>query len=349
MTRQNTALWLPKRSARFEVGAAPYTPPATNEVVVRVRAVAVNPVDGIPGFLYRFALPWLTFPAVVGSDVAGEVVETGPGVTRLRPGDRVLGHAFGVEKSQNRAAEGAFQHYVVLMQHMVCPIPDSLSYAQAAVVPLAVSTAATGMFQQDHLGLALPCAAPAERAETVLVWGGSTSVGSNAIQLARNAGYQVVATASPHNFDYLRSLGAAEAVDRGSPTAVEEIVERIGDRPLAGTLAIGSRSLAKTIAIAARTAGGRRIASAQPALFTRVAGRRAPRQGVRVSSIWGGTLKDNEVGPAIYADFLPTALATGTYRAAPDATVVGHGLAQIPDALRRLRAGVSAQKLVVTL
>src|SRR6185503_5793933 len=105
MTRQNSALWLPKRGARFEVGPAPYTSPSADEVVVRVRAVAVNPIDGIPKILYRLALPWLTYPAVVGSDVAGEVVETGAGVTRLRPGDRVLGHAFGVDRSQNRAAE----------------------------------------------------------------------------------------------------------------------------------------------------------------------------------------------------------------------------------------------------
>ncbi|MBP0457965.1 zinc-binding alcohol dehydrogenase family protein [Streptomyces montanisoli] len=352
MTEQNVALWLPKRGAHFAVGPAPRTPPAANEIVVRVRAIAVNPVDGLPGFLYRVVLPWLTFPAVVGSDVAGEVVEVGPGVTRLRPGDRVLGHAFGVEKSQNRAAEGAFQHYVVLMQHMVSPIPDSLPFAQAAVVPLTLSTAATGMFQQDHLGLAMPCADPVDpvdRSETVLVWGGSTSVGSNAIQLARNAGYRVVATASPHNFGYVRSLGAAGAVSYRSPTAVDEVVDMIGESPLAGTLAIGSGSLPKAIAIAARTEGSKRVASAQTPLVARVQSWRAPRQGVRVNGIWGGTLKDNEVGPAIYADFLPAALASGAYRAAPDATVVGDGLAHIPEALRRLRDGVSATKLVVTV
>ncbi|NUP43305.1 MAG: zinc-binding alcohol dehydrogenase family protein [Streptomyces sp.] len=349
MSPQNTALWLPRRGAAFEVGPAPYTPPAADEVVVRVRAVAVNPIDGLPGFLYRLALPWLAFPAVVGSDVAGEVVETGAGVTRLRPGDRVLGHAFGVDRSRNRAAESAFQHYVVLLQHMVSPIPDTLAFTRAAVLPLALSTAATGMFQQDHLGLAMPGAEPADRAGTVLVWGGSTSVGSNAIQLARNAGYRVVATASPHNFGHVRSLGAAHAVDRTSPTAVEELLEAIGGGPLAGTLAIGSGSLPRTIAIAARAPGGRRIASAQPALVTRLARGRARRNGVRVSSIWGGTLKDNEVGPAIYGGFLPAALAGGAYRAAPEATVVGHGLARIPDALRELRNGVSARKLVVTL
>src|ERR1700760_208613 len=184
MPYQNTALWLPRRGGRFEVSPAPYTPPGAGQVVVRARALAVNPVDGLSGFLSRLVLPWLTFPAVVGSDVAGEVVEVGPGVTRLRPGDRVAGHALGVEKSHNRPAESAFQHYVVLMQHMVFAIPESLSFEQAAVLPLALSTAASGMFQEDQLRLTLPGRGTADRAETVLVWGGSTSVGSNAIQLA---------------------------------------------------------------------------------------------------------------------------------------------------------------------
>ena len=192
MPDQNTALWRPKRGARFEVSPAPYTPPGADQIVVRARALAVNPIDGLPGFAYRIVLPWLRFPAIVGSDVAGEVAEVGPGVTRLRTGDRVTGHALGVEQSHNRPAEGAFQHYVVLMQHMVSAIPDSLSFEQASVLPLALSTAASGMFQKDQLGLTLPSASPADLAETVLVWGGSTSVGSNAIQLARNAGYRVV-------------------------------------------------------------------------------------------------------------------------------------------------------------
>jgi NADPH:quinone reductase-like Zn-dependent oxidoreductase len=349
MPYQNTALWLPKRGARFEVSSAPYTPPGADQVVVRARALAVNPVDGLPGFAYRVVMPWLTFPAIVGSDVAGEVVEVGPGVTRLRPGDRVVGHALGVEKSQNSPAEGAFQHYVVLMQHMVCAIPESLSFEQASVLPLALSTAASGMFQKDQLRLMLPGASSVGRAETVLVWGGSTSVGSNAIQLARSAGYRVVATASPHNFGYVRSLGAAEAVDYHSPTAVDEIVDRIGDSPLAGTLAITSGSLPPAVKIASRVAGSKRVASARPGPLTQLRARRARRLGVQVSIVWGSTLKDNEIGPAIYTDFLPAALTAGTYRAAPDASVVGDGLACIPVALQQLRDGVSATKLVVTV
>ena len=349
MTPQNTALWMPKRGAHLEVGPALYTSSAADEIVVRVRAIAVNPVDGIPGFAYRLILPWLTFPAVLGSDVAGEVVEVGSDVTRLRPGDRVVGHAFGIERDRNRAAEGAFQHYVVLMQRMVTPIPDDLAFEQSVVLPLTLSTAATGMFQQDHLGLAMPTIDPVDRNETVLVWGGSTCVGINAIQLARCSGYRVVATSSPRNFDYLRSLGAAGAVDYHMPTAADELVELIGDRPLAGTLAITRGSLVPTLSIASRVTGSRRIATALPAPLVRIQTLGRRRLGVRISSIWGGTLKDNEVGSGIYVDFLPAALASGAYRAAPPATVVGHGLEAIPNAIKQLRGGVSATKLVVTI
>ncbi len=207
-TPQNTALWMAKRGARLQVDPAPHTHAQADEIVVRARAVAVNPVDGIPGLAYRLILPRLKFPAVIGGDLAGEVVEVGTNVKRFKIGDRVTGLALGLEQSRNRAAEGAFQHYVVLLQHMVTPIPDGLSFEQACVLPLTLSTAATGMFQKDHLGLAMPTANPADRNETVLVWGGSTSVGCNAIQLACCAGYRVVATSSPRNFELLRSLGA---------------------------------------------------------------------------------------------------------------------------------------------
>jgi NADPH:quinone reductase-like Zn-dependent oxidoreductase len=344
----NTALWMAKRGAPLLVGSAPSTRPAADEVVVAVRAVSVNFIDAMPGAAYRVVVPWLTFPAIIGSDVAGEIVEVGSGVTRLRIGDRVLAHAVGLEKSRNNPAEGAFQSRVVLMQHMVSPIPDALSFEQASVLPLQLSTAAVGLFQKDHLGLALPSATPSSRGETVLVWGGSTGVGSNGIQLARNAGYRVVTTCSPRNFDYVKSLGADGAVDRTSKSAVDELVALIGDSPLAGSLAIGSGSLRPTTKVAARVAGSKRVTSAQAAIVARLESIGTSRR-VKVSGIWGGSLKDNEVGPAIYVDFLPTALAAGSYKAEPPAVVVGEGLRSIPGALERLRAGVSAEKLVVTI
>jgi NADPH:quinone reductase-like Zn-dependent oxidoreductase len=208
-----SAAWLRKRRGAIEVGPASYTPPRENEIVVRNHAVAVNPLDwGIQlagNFLYR----WLKYPAVLGTDVAGEVVEVGPGVTRFTVGDRVLGHALGVERDHNTPAEGAFREYTVLQANMAAPIPASMRYENAAVLPLGLSTAACALFEKDCFGFEHPILSPRPKGETVLVWGGSTSVGSNAIQLAVAAGYEVITTCSPRNFDYVKRLGASQAFD----------------------------------------------------------------------------------------------------------------------------------------
>ena len=346
---ENSALWLRSPGGAMHVATAPYSAPAEGEVVVRARAVAINVIDVMPGIARRLLLPWLQYPVVLGSDVAGEVVEVGPNETRLAVGDRVIGHATGLEKSDAAAKGGAFQLYVVLKSHMTSPIPSTLGFEQASVLPLGVSTAASGLFQQDHLGLALPVVGAEQRAETVVVWGGSTSVGANAIQLAVNAGYRVVATASRRNFDFVTGLGATGAVDYHDRDAVDQLAAMIGDEPVAGVMAIGVGSLKPTIELAGRLEGTRRVTAAQPGFLVAMQRRRAARVGVAVSAIWGGSLKDNEVGPAIYADFLPAGLRTGSYHAAPDPLVVGEGLEQIPEAMQRLSKGVSAAKVVVTL
>jgi NADPH:quinone reductase-like Zn-dependent oxidoreductase len=220
----NTAAWLRKKNGRLEVGPAPYTPPGEHEIVVRNHAVAINPVDWMMEVIGGLICPWLTYPSVLGSDVAGEVAEVGRSVTRFQAGDRVLGHAVGTEKNRNSAGEGAFQAYTVLLDRMTAPIPADISYERAAVLPLGLSTAACGLFQQDFLALRLPACGTEPTGETVLVWGGSTSVGSNAIQLAVAAGYEVITTASPCNFEYVKGLGASQVFDYRSGTVVADVI-----------------------------------------------------------------------------------------------------------------------------
>jgi NADPH:quinone reductase-like Zn-dependent oxidoreductase len=370
---ENTALWLNAKRAPFTVGPAPYTAPRANEIVIRVRAVAVNPFDRLIQTLGDIITPWITTPFVVGSDVAGEVVEIGSGVTRLKIGDRVVGFAAGTDKQRNRAAEGAFQNYVVLLAHMAAPIPDAMTFEAAAVLPLGISTAACGLFQKDFLAMNAPSAAPTPTGKTLLVWGGSTSVGSNAIQLAVAAGYDVITTASPRNFAYVKQLGAREAFDYRSKTVIADIVSALRGREIAGALAIGVGSAAACIDIVGACKGNRFVALASPptSLDAEPAGRgrlrhlvpaiarmlagtmtqtlKARLHGVRTKMIWGSTLIANEVGPMIFEAFLPAALAEARFIAAPSPTVVGTGLAQIPEALERQRLGVSAAKLVVML
>jgi len=91
------------------------------------------------------------------------------------------------------------------------------------------------------------------------------------------------------------------------------------------------------------------IASAYPDPITRLRSVLARMRGIRVSSIWGGTPVVSAVGPAVFGDFLPDALADGRFRAAPEPRVVGTGIASIPEALAVLRGGVSAAKIVVSI
>jgi NADPH:quinone reductase-like Zn-dependent oxidoreductase len=370
---ENTALWIAAKRGPFTVGPAPYTAPGADELVVRVRAVAVNPVDRLQQTLGDLFTPWTPYPFVVGSDVAGEVVEVGRDVTRFRVGDRVVGYAAGSDKGRNRAAEGGFQHYVVLVAHMTSPLPDAVSFEAASVIPLGVSTAACGLFQKDFLGMNAPSATAAPTGKTLIVWGGSTSVGSNAIQLAVAAGYEVITTSSPRNFAYVKGLGASEAFDYASKTVIADMVAFLGGREIAGALAIGPGSAAACVDLVGRCTGVRFVAMATPptswddvpagrgrifhlapALARMIVGtlalnQKARRHHVRTKMIWGSALIANEVGPMIFEAFLPAALAEARFVAAPRPQVVGTGLAQIPVALERQRQGVSATKLVVTL
>ena len=167
-------------------------------------------------------LCWIKYPFVRGSDLAGEVVEVGKDITRVRVGDRVLGHAVGMDRKSNKSSEGAFQQYTVIRANMASPIPSSMSYERACVLPLCLSTAACGLFQKDFLALLYPILSPKPNGKTVLIWRSSTSVGSNAIQLAVAAGYEVITTASPKNFDYVRDV-----YDEQRGTALHE-ASRIG-------------------------------------------------------------------------------------------------------------------------
>ncbi|SMG40873.1 zinc-binding alcohol dehydrogenase family protein [Agreia pratensis] len=370
----NSAAWLSAPYADLTVGDAPYTPASAGELVIRNRVVAVNPLDEVKQSTGGLMYSWLPHPAILGEDVAGEVVEVGPGVTGIAVGDRVIAYAVGMEKNRNHAAEGGFQLFSVVRADLASPIPDDLPFENAVVLPLAVSTAASALFQADQLGLRHPTAHPGthDHDEWVVVWGGSTSVGSNAIQLAVAAGYSVLATASPQNHDRMRALGAQQVIDYRSPSAVREIVSLLKGRRLAGVFAIGTGSAEPSVAIAAAS-GCTRVTLASPSVSMSTLPRRPRawfslarfgaamasrmgllqlrclRHGIRARFVWGSSLMNNEVGPMLWGEFLPRALAEGSFAATPRAEVVGSGLESIQPALDALRRGASATKFVVTL
>jgi len=369
----NAAAWLNAKHSRLEVKPAPYTRPGKNEIVVRNHAVAVNPVDWVKQLTGNLMFSWIKYPATLGSDVAGEVVEVGEDVSRFSVGDRVLGHALGMSKERNTAAQGAFQAYTVLVDHMAAPIPNGMTYESAAVLPLGLSTAACGLFQKDYLALRYPTDPRGPPGKALLGWGGSTSVGSNAIQLAAAAGYEVVATASPRNFDYVRKLGASSVFDYKSKNVARQVIKAMKGKTMAGALAIGTGSAAVCLEIVHACDGDKFVATASaPVSFEALPDKggmslklfslilqllrtnaslalkfRSGRVGTKF--IFGDSLANNEVGRVIYVDFLPKALAEGRYVAAPEPFVVGNGLGQVQAGFDAQRRGVSASKVVVTL
>jgi NADPH:quinone reductase-like Zn-dependent oxidoreductase len=365
----NTAAWLPGARAALEVREAPYCAPKEHQLVVKNRAVAINPLDWLTQGLGSMFFSFIKYPFILGSDLAGEVVEVGPGVTRFKVGDRVLAHAVGADPKRNSAAEGAFQRFTLVLEHMASPIPPSMSFESAAVLPLRISTATCGLFEKNQLALEHPSGRPTAQGKTVLVWGGSTSVGSNAIQLAAAAGYEVFTTASPKNFDDVKSLGAAQAFDYRSPTVVAQLIAALRGKTLAGALAIGAGSSAACIDVVRACEGTKFISTAStPVSFESLprglalAGHlvrivlgiaaqwlKSKASGIRTNFIYATTLASNEVGPMLYEGFLPAALAEGRYRAAPEPQRVGSGLEAVQRAIDLQRQGVSARKLVVSL
>jgi NADPH:quinone reductase-like Zn-dependent oxidoreductase len=371
MAPANTAAWYVAKQSRLEVKPAPYTAPAEGEIVIRNHAVAINPVDWAIPILGGMMFPWIKRPTVLGEDLAGEVAEVGTGVTRFKIGDRVVAHALGLNKNRNKASEGAFQLYCVVPAHMASPIPDAMPYESAAVLPLGLSTAACGLFQKDFLALQHPSADTKPTGKALLITGGATSVGSNAIQLATAAGYEVFTTASPHNFDYVRSLGASQAFDYHGKTLAKDIIAALRGKTIAGALAIATGSVGLCLDVVHACPGDKFVAlAAAPVSLTDVgsggvldilrlapkmlvgnisAGLKSRMRGIRTKFIFGGSLADNEVGAAIYVDFLPQALADGRFVAAPPARVVGAGLEAIETGFEVQRKGMSAQKVVISL
>ncbi|CAO3672306.1 unnamed protein product [Umbelopsis ramanniana] len=374
MPPSNNAAWSPVKLAKpLQIKPAPYTPPTADQIVVHNHAVAINPVDYILQDLGNMAFTWLKYPFIFGVDLAGEVVEVGSDVSsRFKVGDRVMAVACGADQDRNNPTESAFQNYTVVPADLAVKIPENISYEQAAVVPLGMSTAASGLFLKDYLGLELPTVpARPSTGKTLIVWGGSTSVGCNAIQLAVSAGYEVFSTASPRNFELLKKLGASQVFDYNDKSVVQKMISALKEKSMAGAMAIGPGSVSLCIDILSKTKGSKFVTDVGgPGLgsnstkasglaliplmahfvsFTVTTKVKSTFTGVATKFVYGSDLKKNEVGPAIFRDFLPKALETAQYICTPEPEVIGHGLEHIQQGYDILSKGVSAKKIVVTL
>ena len=193
----------PGRPSSLRVGELDNPKPAPQEVLVRIQAASLNPVD------FKVAAvgsdQW-SYPHILGVDAAGVIEQVGAdaadppplrsGATGWKPGDRVL-------YLTNWRRQGNYAELNTVPSHTLARLPTSVSYTDAAAVPCAGLTAYNALHRRLH------CKA----GDLVLIHGGSGAVGGFAIQLAKRVGATVVTTCSVANRDYVRQLGADEVID----------------------------------------------------------------------------------------------------------------------------------------
>ena len=352
--------------------------PGPNEVQVRVYAIALNPFDRIVQTLGGVFTPWLKFPAVIGSDVAGEVIAVGEKCNRIKVGDRIFGLALGVDRIGNRPSEGGFQELVNLREVCCCRLPDRITYVDAATMPLALATAASGLFLKNQLALDISSISTQKTFssttpnESVVIWGGATSVGMISIQLAKMAGYRVLSTASPQNHAQILRLGASTVEDYRDNKVIDKLLEATAGNRIAGILAIGAGSGKSCIQLASRHTPRPKVAMASAPIsfngvpigsqilwrasnFPRLAGGfismalKAGINNVPTSSIWGTSLVEDPLGEKIFGELAENALKQGLLHTAPQPLIAGCKLTDIPAAMEVLNKGVSARKVVIEI
>ncbi|PLN83558.1 chaperonin 10-like protein [Aspergillus taichungensis] len=181
----------------------PLSPISPDCVIIKTEYVGLNPVDT------KMVGPFVKPGATYGIDAAGIVVAMGADVAaagRLHLGDRVAGAADGMEGL--RPQSGAFAEYVSMDGDMALQMPDNMSFAEGAGMGLRIATASMAIFHSSF---------------PVLVWGGSTSTGTMAIQLLKRCGLKILTTCSPGHFDLVREYGADVCFDYHEGSCGEDI------------------------------------------------------------------------------------------------------------------------------
>ena len=187
----------------------PRPQPEDDQVLIKVKAVGVNPIDS---YVRTGGFGPQPFPYIPGMDFAGTVEQVGSKVTAVKEGDRVYG-------STTDGMNNAYAEYVAVKENFVHPLPDELSYSQGAAIPVPYFTAYRALI---HLANAQP-------GETVFVHGASGGVGVAAVQLARGMGLQVVGTAgTAEGEELVKHAGAHHVVNHREEGYMEKVKEAVG-------------------------------------------------------------------------------------------------------------------------
>lgn len=341
MTHQK-ALILPSRQGAFVVGTIVVPKPASGEILIKIYATALNPIDWK---IQAYGIVVDTYPAVLGSDIAGIVEEVGQDVVDFEVGDRVLTQ--GVINVNRHAS---FQQYTIGFADVSARIPDELSFEEAATIPLGLATAAIGLFNRRIVTGSVGLYPPWEdggrgryEGKPFFVFGGSSSVGQYVIQLAKLAGFApLITTASLRNAEYLQDLGATHVIDRNlSAGAIRAKVETITTLPIETIYDAVSTADTQNLAYDLLASGGCLVLVLQD-----VIDKKRKRGDKRIVQVSGSTNipANRELGISLYSRL--TDMLQNEDIQANRVGVLRDGLRGIMGGLQRLRMGVSNLKLV---
>jgi NADPH:quinone reductase-like Zn-dependent oxidoreductase len=253
-----------------------------------------------------------------------------------------------------RPQDGAFALFTVIPADKTAILPDNISFTDGVVVPFALEAAVCALSLKEPgvampgvftpaLGLPYPSLeSPAPSSgKTLVVYGGSSSVGSMATQLATAAGIHVISIAGAHNFDFSKRCGAAHVFDHKDPLVADKVIKAVGK---SGKAFIGifdaiasAETYAHDLAILAKLGGGH-LACVHP-----------PPDNVPANVKAGMIFAVNDIATPVWKEYVTPALHAGKLQCLPPPSVVGKGLERIQEALKKSKAGVSATKLVVEL
>lgn len=354
MPPTNRAAWLKtKQGPEHVVDSAPYTAPSDNELVIKTGAMAINPADVIIQKM-GIIIPEDKYPAILGCDAAGEVVEVHPSLaSKFTVGDRVMGCTSTVQ-FRNEQVEfiglqyAGFQEFAVLKLPFLTKIPKHMRLEDAAVLPLAVLTSSSCLFAKETLALTPPMGKGKEgnQGKTLLVWGASSSVGSCGVQLATQAGYDVVGIASKKNHEMVKALGVREVFDQSDPNLAENVLQSLKGKDVVGAYdaITADASFDGLCQILERCEGRKLICSVMPGAEEKAT------RGVKIVTNFVADAEEfrEGMGNSIWR-WLEKALEEGKLKSAPPADVVGSGLESVQKALDLMEQGVSAKKLVIAI
>ncbi|KAH9885809.1 GroES-like protein [Cubamyces lactineus] len=349
------ALLLHQESTPYVLGEVPVPRPGPNEVLVKIMACALNPVDHTvaePPYSKIFITSW---PHITGYDAAGIVVEVGKEVTNLKKGDKVLFEGDSHEPQRH----ATFQQYAVVPADLTAIIPENITFDQAASIPVGLVTDVLVLYNQspaaENLSLRLkpvwePEGTTAYAGMPAFIVGGASSLGQYAIQLARLAGHSpIITTASLHNAELLESLGATHVIDRfrSNESIVAELPKLTDGKPI--EYAFLSIPLDQNACRLARDvlAPGGALATASPSPTLLPEDVANPGLGKRIGYVFGSVHLPytREISVAMFKQITPW-LAEGILKPNP-VEVLPNGLKGISDGLARMKANkVSGIKLV---